>query len=278
MKNLIVSLLFIILSINTYAQDWNQIIKVCASDRAGDDQFGGAVSNSGDYAIVGAPFGGTTVHSEGSAYIFKNNAGNGIEQKTIDAYDRYSNDNFSSSVSISGEYAIIGAPSEDEDVGGATTLSTAGSVYMFSTIFPEINLKGNAIAIVDGDITPSATDQTDFGNVVISANLTRTFTIENSGTGNLNVSSITVSGTSATLFTVGGITLPAIVAPSGSTTFTVKYLPNGAGVHSATINIANNEVYANPYNFDISGTGIKKDQTITFDAIPSKTYGDGTFN
>jgi hypothetical protein len=38
----------------TKAQNWNQIDKVVASDRAADDFLGSSVAISGEYAIVGA--------------------------------------------------------------------------------------------------------------------------------------------------------------------------------------------------------------------------------
>ena len=47
----------------------------------------------------------------------------------------------------------------------------------------EINVKGNTVSIIDGDVTPSAGDHTDFGNANTGGgNVVRTFTIENTGT------------------------------------------------------------------------------------------------
>ena len=39
---------------NTQAQNWNEIIKIVASDRDTADEFGYSVAISGNYAIVGA--------------------------------------------------------------------------------------------------------------------------------------------------------------------------------------------------------------------------------
>jgi hypothetical protein len=50
--------------------------------------------------------------------------------KTV-ASDRGADDEFGWSVSISGDYAIVGARYEDEDATGANTLNYAGSAYIF---------------------------------------------------------------------------------------------------------------------------------------------------
>jgi ligand-binding sensor protein len=78
--------------------------------------------------------GGATATSAGSAYIFKQTAGVWAEQQKIVASDRAAGDAFGSSVAISGDYAIVGARSEDEDASGGATASAAGSAYIFKQI------------------------------------------------------------------------------------------------------------------------------------------------
>ncbi len=116
--------------------NWTQQQKIVASDRAADDYFGASVSISGNYAIIGAyqedenASGTNSLSSSGSAYIFYNN-GSWVQQQKIVAADRNAEDNFGYAVSISGNYAIVGAYSEDEDVSGSNTKSAAGSAYIF---------------------------------------------------------------------------------------------------------------------------------------------------
>lgn len=118
--------------------NWNQTQKIVPADRAGADFFGTSVSISADYAIVGAyqededPVGGNTLSSAGSAYIFKRD-GNNVWNQTqkIVSSDRASGDRFGMSVSISGAYAVVGAYLEDENETGGSTLSNAGSAYIF---------------------------------------------------------------------------------------------------------------------------------------------------
>ena len=117
--------------------NWVQEAKIVASDRAEGDVFGWSVSISNDYAIVGAHYddenamGGNTQTNAGSAYIFKRMGTNWIQETKIVSADRAARDYFGSSVAISGDYAIVGAWSEDDDTTGMNMLSAAGSAYIF---------------------------------------------------------------------------------------------------------------------------------------------------
>jgi len=100
-------------------------IKLTAGDSAAEDNFGSAVSISGDYAIVGAPHDDDAGASSGSAYVFKRKGSTWVEQAKLKADDAAPEDNFGHSVSISGEYAVVGAYGDDD--GG----EDSGSVYVF---------------------------------------------------------------------------------------------------------------------------------------------------
>ncbi|NNK69924.1 MAG: choice-of-anchor D domain-containing protein [Flavobacteriaceae bacterium] len=125
---------------------------------------------------------------------------------------------------------------------------------------PEIDIQGNGNSIVDGDITPSTTDDTDFGNVDITAGTNvNTFTIYNTGTLTLNLMGaspyVTISGTHAADFTVTAIPSNTI-GIGGSTTFDITFNPSALGLRTAVVTIGNDDADENPYNFDIQGTGI----------------------
>ena len=92
------------------------------------DRFGWSVAASGNYLIVGAYFeddaGGT---NSGKAYIFDVTDGSLLH--TLDnpnAYSTSKNDYFGYSVTISGNYAIVGAYQEG-DAGG----TSSGKAYIF---------------------------------------------------------------------------------------------------------------------------------------------------
>ena len=105
--------------------NWVQQQKLLASDGAAGDYFGRSVSRSGDYAIVGANYGDGNVINSGSAYIFKWNGTNWVEQQKLTASDGAAEDYFGRFVSISGDYAIVGAYGDD-DMG-----EHSGSAYAF---------------------------------------------------------------------------------------------------------------------------------------------------
>ncbi|NRB61332.1 MAG: choice-of-anchor D domain-containing protein [Winogradskyella sp.] len=124
---------------------------------------------------------------------------------------------------------------------------------------PEINITGNSISITDGDITPTFTDNTDFGNVNITGGTNpNTFIIENLGGGVLNLTGsspyITIGGAHAADFTITSAPSNSIAAYSSSA-FVITFDPSALGLRTATVTIANDDSDENPYNFNIQGTG-----------------------
>ncbi|MDK2770829.1 MAG: choice-of-anchor D domain-containing protein [Flavobacterium sp.] len=117
---------------------------------------------------------------------------------------------------------------------------------------PEIDVLGNSISIVNNDVTPSTTDDTDFGTV--STNTTNTFTIDNSGIDNLIISDITLSGVDATDFSISGITLPVTITSGNSITFDVNFIIGTSGTKNATVTIDNNDCDESSYSFAIRAT------------------------
>ncbi|KAA3606541.1 MAG: T9SS C-terminal target domain-containing protein [Calditrichaeota bacterium] len=95
---------------------WVQQAKLTASDAASDDRFGWAVSISGDYAIVGAYKNDDDGSNSGSAYIFVRNGTSWTEQAKLVASDAGYGDEFGSTVSIDGDYAIVGARKADNTI------------------------------------------------------------------------------------------------------------------------------------------------------------------
>jgi len=123
-------------------------------------------------------------------------------------------------------------------------------------IDPEVNVQGNSTFIVDGDMTPSLADHTDFGSQsVCSGTIVRMFTIQNAGTSNLSLSNPGISGANASDFTVTTNPSTPVVA-SGSTTFQVSFDPSATGIRSATISFTNDDCDEATYDFAIQGTGI----------------------
>ena len=107
------------------ASSWFKVQELTAADAAANDGFGRTISVSGDYAIVGAPDDDDHGLSSGSAYIYKRSGSTWSQQQKLDAWDAEADDKFGWSVSLSGNYAIVGAP-ESDDSG-----SSSGSAYIF---------------------------------------------------------------------------------------------------------------------------------------------------
>ncbi|WCO00739.1 T9SS type A sorting domain-containing protein [Psychroserpens ponticola] len=107
--------------------NWNEIINATASDGAANDDYGHSVSINGDYAIVGVPSDDDTTSNSGSAYIFIKSGGTWTEQAKLTASDPIINDYFGYSVSISGDYAVIGAYFKDSGVGAAYVFKRSGT-------------------------------------------------------------------------------------------------------------------------------------------------------
>lgn len=107
---------------------WVRDVRLTASDKEVNDYFATSVWIAGDYAIVGAPFDDDNGQDSGSAYIFERSAEDGSwsQVKKLVASDGAAGDHFGNSVSISGNYAVVGAHSEDNSMG-----VDAGSVYFF---------------------------------------------------------------------------------------------------------------------------------------------------
>jgi hypothetical protein len=107
--------------------NWTHQATLVSSDGGTSDQFGDAVSISGNYAIIGAGY--RTVDAkkfQGQAYIFNRTGTVWSEQSVLTASDGAANDLFGVSVSISGNYAVAGAPRKT--VEGKTW---AGQAYVF---------------------------------------------------------------------------------------------------------------------------------------------------
>ncbi len=124
-------------------------------------------------------------------------------------------------------------------------------------IQPEINLLGNGNSITDGDTTPDAADDTDFGSVTNGTPSTVTYTIQNTvAATTLTVADIVVSGTNAADFVVSNFTNNTTVAGNATTTFDVTFTPSATGIRNATITINNSDCDEAAYDFAVRGTGI----------------------
>lgn len=104
---------------------WNTGTKLSAADALANDNFGTSVALSGSTAVAGSPRDDTSFGTDaGSAYVFFNNAG-WTQQAQLFPSSGSTSDLFGTSVGISGDTAVVGAPSSDF----ITTNAGAAFVY-----------------------------------------------------------------------------------------------------------------------------------------------------
>ena len=112
-----------------------------------------------------------------------------------------------------------------------------------------------------------------FGPVALNTSVTKSFTLRNAGTGNLQINGVTVAGTAA-----GGVVgndpatmLPFLIenggartlAPGASSTVRVVFKPLTAGNFTGVVNIGSNDPDENPYTFTVTGSGNQPPPPVT---------------
>ena len=128
---------------NRSGNSWTQQAKLTANDGASGDNFGQFASISGDYAIVGAAGDDDNGSASGSAYIFFRNGTNWTQQAKLTANDGASGDSFGRFVSISGDYAIVGARGDDSSRGASYIFARNGSSWTQTKIIPNDGANGD---------------------------------------------------------------------------------------------------------------------------------------
>ncbi|QQS29307.1 MAG: HYR domain-containing protein [Sphingobacteriales bacterium] len=160
-----------------------------------------------------------------------------------------------------GAVQLVQSPTAGNTITGTTPVTvtfiatdvsgnTATCSFTVTGVIIDMLVEGNSQPIMDGDTSPSSDDHTQFGNVNVGGNLVRTFTIQNTGTAPLNISSVNSNNP---LFTVGALTPASPIPAPGSATFTVTFSPTATGTQNADIGINWDE---GVYDFSVQGTGV----------------------
>jgi len=135
---------------------------------------------------------------------------------------------------------------------------------------PEIEITGNNIEIVDGDVNPDVNDGTDFGTLYQGKTSEHEFVIKNTGIGDLQLDqSVPVLITGDSAFTVS--LQPADIQMESGTTQNFRILftaPQDNLVHTATVSIRSNDLDESLYSFTITGT------STTTARVEINVYGD----
>lgn len=148
----------------------------------------------------------------------------------------------------------------------------------------DINLKGDALLPEIAVETPVGTSLTDgisvvdYGPVGATSTVTKTFTIRNSGLGNLGILGITTSGTNAANFTFSapGSTL---LLPGATTTFDVTFKPSGTGSRSASIVIENSDPDGeSSFLIKLTGSGVGSPEIVVNEPFGAELVSGASSN
>ncbi|MBW1982533.1 MAG: FG-GAP repeat protein [Deltaproteobacteria bacterium] len=130
------------------------------------------VAISGDVALLGAPGDDGKDMSSGAAYVFRWNGSSWVQEQKLVASDGKQNDSFGYSVSISGNWALVGARRDDdngEDSGSAYVFRWNGSSWVQEQkLLPsdgaKLDFYGRSVAISGDKILVGAYLDDDKGN------------------------------------------------------------------------------------------------------------------
>lgn len=136
---------------------WEFQVSFSSSDGNSDDEFGSSVAISNNYIVVGAP---STSHNGylniGKAYVFQRTGSQWTQQAILLPTAGGNFIEFGSSVSISGDYLVVGSPREMVNgvalAGRAYVFNRSGSVWSLqSTLVPDeytdVDIFGNSVSI-----------------------------------------------------------------------------------------------------------------------------------
>ncbi len=129
---------------NLTAEKYAQNVYIKASNTEANDQFGGAIALSGNTLVVAAKFedsdgssqSNNSAFSAGAVYIFIRVNDVWQQQAYLKSENIEDQDSFGTSVAISGDTIVVGAPTEDGDSSSAmgaynNNVSNAGAAYVF---------------------------------------------------------------------------------------------------------------------------------------------------
>lgn len=133
---------------------WAPTVEVLAASVGVGQGFGSSVDIDGAEAIIGANFAGG---NQGRAFMFTDDGGSWLEMETLAASDAGSVDLFATSIALSGDTAICGAPLWEGPGGN----SNVGRAYIFEGLFGGAECPGD----INGDLFVDSTDL----NAVLSA-------------------------------------------------------------------------------------------------------------
>ena len=127
MRKLQITMLTLLFGIGLAIQSSADRVQLNTSAAVIHDNLGTSVGISGDYAMVGVPEDDTdNGRNAGSLQVFFRSETGWVQHQKLHASDADSGDEFGTTLAMSGDYAVVGAPRND-DAG-----RNSGAVYIFT--------------------------------------------------------------------------------------------------------------------------------------------------
>ena len=236
---------------------WTQQAYLKAGNTSPDAYFGSSVALSGVTLIVGAPFESGNAVESGASYVFVRGGNTWSQDAYLKAPNAGANDQFGSSVAVSGETVVIGAIFESSNSTGINGNANndlalnSGATYIFTGGgLPDI-------AIEQPADSPVATGATKTLIALPGSASEAVFTLRNTGNRRLyltgNPDPVLLTGNSD--FTVTA--QPAGSLGSGvSTSFTLRFAPATGGLKTATLAIPSDDPDESPYVIHLTGNAL----------------------
>lgn len=109
------------------------------------------------------------------------------------------------------------------------------------------------ISIFEGEFPVNTGDIYDFGTILDTETRSKTFTINNSGTGDLIINGISLDGIDSGEFAIDTGSMATTLAPGSQTGFTVTFDPSSTGIKNASLTVNNNDNNETSYTFYLKG-------------------------
>ncbi|HEB74979.1 MAG TPA: choice-of-anchor D domain-containing protein [Nitrospirae bacterium] len=144
------------------------------------------------------------------------------------------------------------------DIRAEAAVLTPGApnIYGFNRLADELGPGGRTLTVNTATLEPNILVEPaakDFGNVVVGeSSAPQTFVVTNTGSADLTIGSVTISGDFAiTADTCSG----ALVQPSNTCTVSAAFVPTAAGTASGTLSIPSDDPDTPVFDVALSGTG-----------------------
>jgi ketosteroid isomerase-like protein len=242
--------------------NWLEEAYLEASNSEMTDYFGFSVALSGDRLIVGAPGEDSSnpadrdddsEKSSGAAYVFRRQSDNTwLEEAYLKASNPGADDQFGTSVAISGDSVVVGAFGEDSSNpadGRGNLASNSGAAYLYDP-----RRSGPDLDVTNRDGTPLALG-IDFGSILLgTTSPPKKILLRNQGGAPLTGLSASISGTDPSNFTFASV-LPDSLAPGECVVLDLQFTPSEERSFRVNLEITSNDPQQGLVEISLNGAG-----------------------